>query len=155
MLLKSYSVKEVASVLSMNEETVRRWIRDEKLKAENIGGRVGYRISEDDLKRFILEEKGTKTFTEEMAANMDSMDSLYNGIFGGSNFFNSIANKNFQTNMLNATTEISSGKKKSEEIKKELELLEKSMCLKKEIARLKGELELVENEIRDLRRNKD
>lgn len=34
-----YSVKEIAELLSVNEETVRRWIRDEKLDAERGSGR--------------------------------------------------------------------------------------------------------------------
>jgi len=153
VLLKSYSVKDVASALSMNEETVRRWIRDDKLKAENIGGRVGYRISEDNLKKFILEEKGIKSFTKEMAVEMNSKDSLYNGIFGESNFFNSIAKKNLQISELNNSAKTQNDNCQSEVIRRVQELQEKATWLKNEIAKMEGQLQLIESEITGLEKN--
>ncbi len=42
-----YTVQEVAEKLSVHEETVRRWIKSGKLKAERFGR--AWRIRESDL----------------------------------------------------------------------------------------------------------
>lgn len=53
------STKEAATILGVCEETVRRYIREKKLKASKIGN---YRISDADLAAFIasgrLEQAG-------------------------------------------------------------------------------------------------
>jgi len=46
-----YSQKEVASLLGVSTPTVRKYVKQEKLKTTVIGGRVY--ISEDEIKRFI------------------------------------------------------------------------------------------------------
>lgn len=51
------NVNEASEILNVNEETVRRWIRSGKLKAEKYGGRIGYRIDKKVLDNFILENK--------------------------------------------------------------------------------------------------
>lgn len=48
-----YSVKEVAKMLSVNIETVRRWIRRNELRADEIGGNIGYRITSEQLNDFL------------------------------------------------------------------------------------------------------
>lgn len=45
------SVEEVAQILKMDEETVRRWIRNRQLKAYRFGR--DYRIRRDDFDRFV------------------------------------------------------------------------------------------------------
>ena len=50
--MKSYSVKEVASILNTSEETVRRWIRDGKLKANKNSNKEGHEITEAMLNAF-------------------------------------------------------------------------------------------------------
>lgn len=55
------SIKDVALEFKVSEETVRRWVRDKKLNAENFGGRLGYRISRSELERFQKESKNTTT----------------------------------------------------------------------------------------------
>lgn len=47
------TVKQVARMLQVNDNTVRRAIRDKKLKAINIGGTGGYRIDPQDLKEYL------------------------------------------------------------------------------------------------------
>src|SRR4030081_2729897 len=48
------TVQEVATLLKMNPETVRRWLRDGKLRGYLLGGdRAGYRVAADDLDAFI------------------------------------------------------------------------------------------------------
>lgn len=57
---KSFTVKEIAEMLSVNEETVRRWIRDKKLPAEtNSDG--SFKISPAALAKLIAENKKLST----------------------------------------------------------------------------------------------
>lgn len=51
------TVDEVAGRLSANEKTIRRWIKDGRLPAVNLGHRMGYRIRADDLDRFLSERQ--------------------------------------------------------------------------------------------------
>lgn len=47
-----YSTKQIAKMLNVNEETVRRWIRDGKLKANSKSRKQGNKISIFDLNKF-------------------------------------------------------------------------------------------------------
>jgi excisionase family DNA binding protein len=48
------TVSEVAELLRMHRESVRRWLRDGRLKGGRIGGRrLGYRIPESEVRRVI------------------------------------------------------------------------------------------------------
>ena len=51
--MKTYSVKQIAEMLNTNPETVRRWIRDNKLKAVQTSKKTGNVITEEDLDRFL------------------------------------------------------------------------------------------------------
>lgn len=53
IILKSYSVKQIAEMLETNPETVRRWIRTGKLKAEKTSNKDGNVIFESALKSFL------------------------------------------------------------------------------------------------------
>lgn len=48
-----YTVIQVAALLNINPETVRRWIREEKLHAEQTSKKEGNLISEVDLMKFL------------------------------------------------------------------------------------------------------
>lgn len=48
----TYSVEEVSKILDVNAETVRRWIRSGRLKAEQRVKRGSFTISETELRRF-------------------------------------------------------------------------------------------------------
>ena len=53
------TVQDVAELLKVNEETVRRWIRGGELAVLNLGRpRAGYRIRRDELDSFIKERYG-------------------------------------------------------------------------------------------------
>ena len=53
------TVKAVADLLSVDEETVRRWIRSGDLPVLSLGSaRSGYRIRRDELERFIADRYG-------------------------------------------------------------------------------------------------
>ena len=47
-----YTVKQVAEMLDVDEETVRRWIRNGEMDASSTGRKEGYKISLLDLNKF-------------------------------------------------------------------------------------------------------
>ena len=51
--MTSYSVQQIAEMLSTNPETVRRWIRDKKLNAVQVSRKDGNVITEAELQRFL------------------------------------------------------------------------------------------------------
>ena len=62
--MKTYSVKQIAEMLSTNPETVRRWIRDDKLKAVQVSRKDGNVVSEAELERFL---KATPKYLSKLA----------------------------------------------------------------------------------------
>jgi excisionase family DNA binding protein len=51
---QAFTVSQVASRLRFHPETVRRWLRDGKLRGYLLGGdRGGYRVAETDLEEFM------------------------------------------------------------------------------------------------------
>ena len=64
--MKTYSVKQIAEMLDTNPETVRRWIRDNKLNAVQISKKTGNVISEDELQRFL---KATPKYLPKFTAS--------------------------------------------------------------------------------------
>ena len=51
------TVEEVAMRLQVNEQTIRRWLRDGELSGVPFGGRTGWRVSEDDLLAFLTRRR--------------------------------------------------------------------------------------------------
>ena len=51
--VKSYSVKEISEMLNTNPETVRRWIREKKLKAIIESKKGGHIVYEEALQEFL------------------------------------------------------------------------------------------------------
>lgn len=51
--MKTYTVKEIADMLKIDPETVRRWIRQGKLQAEQTSRKEGNMISEQMLQAFL------------------------------------------------------------------------------------------------------
>lgn len=51
--MKNYNVKQVAEMLNTNPETVRRWVRSNKLKADKVSKKDGLVIKDSDLQRFL------------------------------------------------------------------------------------------------------
>lgn len=64
--MKTYSVKQIAEMLDTNPETVRRWIRDDKLSAVQISKKTGNVVTEDELQRFI---KSTPKYLAKFTAS--------------------------------------------------------------------------------------
>lgn len=65
--MKSYTVKEVAEMLHVNPETVRRWIRDKKLDAVKTSNKGGNKILESELRTFL---KATPAYARSAGALM-------------------------------------------------------------------------------------
>lgn len=55
-----YTVEQIATILFTNVETVRRWIRDGKLKSTFQSNKQGHRIQEKDLQDFLKNSKKYK-----------------------------------------------------------------------------------------------
>jgi excisionase family DNA binding protein len=51
-LVKDLTVEQVAELFSVSRDTVRRWLREGRLKGIDLGGRAGYRISREEVRRF-------------------------------------------------------------------------------------------------------
>ena len=49
------TVQEVAAKLKLNPETVRRWLREGRLRGVKFGRRGGYRVSEAEVQRLLAE----------------------------------------------------------------------------------------------------
>lgn len=63
--MKTYSVKQIAEMLNTNPETVRRWIRDDKLKAVQVSRKDDNVVTEAELERFI---KATPKYLSKVTA---------------------------------------------------------------------------------------
>ena len=55
--MKSFSVEQIAELLNTNPETVRRWIRNDKLHATKSSNKSGWVVSEEELTSFIGKSK--------------------------------------------------------------------------------------------------
>jgi excisionase family DNA binding protein len=52
------TVAEVAARLRVDQETVRRWLRVNKLHGVNLGGAGGWRVTNADLDAFLEDRRG-------------------------------------------------------------------------------------------------
>ena len=65
--MKTYSVKQIAEMLGTNPETVRRWIRDDKMKAVQVSRKDGNIVTEAELERFV---KATPKYLSKLTAGV-------------------------------------------------------------------------------------
>ena len=73
--MKTYSVKQIAELLGTNPETVRRWIRDNKMTAAQVSRKDGNIVTEAELERFIMATP--KYFSKRKAsASLAAMSSV-------------------------------------------------------------------------------
>ena len=144
-----YTVKEIAEMLHINQETVRRWIRDGKLQAERGVGRQGSKVEESVLKEFLEKNKNFSTATS-IGVIGAGVASIVNGFAGGIGFAQSTISAISSSKIRNI---ISSKDKGRKEMYKELEAqkleLEKlAMDIKLDIARQQNELRTLEEQIK-------
>ena len=52
-----YTVEEIAKLLSVHPETIRKWIKSGEMRAIKLGGPAGYRISQSALDQFLRERE--------------------------------------------------------------------------------------------------
>ena len=53
------TVPEVAGMLKLNEQTVRKWLREGRLPGISLGSRqAGWRVRRSDVERFLDERRG-------------------------------------------------------------------------------------------------
>jgi excisionase family DNA binding protein len=52
------TVAQVAEQLQVSEVTVRRWLREGALHGRQLGGRAGWRVSVEELERFMRARDG-------------------------------------------------------------------------------------------------
>ena len=80
--MKMYNVKEISELLSVNEETVRRWIRSGELKASQSSKKQGNVVNEYDLLVFVSDKPKYKKMIggEQNTTNplVDLLDHLIN-----------------------------------------------------------------------------
>ena len=57
---KHYSTKELAELLSVDARTLRRWIREGRLRAAKAGDRL-WRVSESNVQEFLSKREKTQT----------------------------------------------------------------------------------------------
>ncbi len=53
-----FTVEQVAEIIQVHPETVRRWLREGRLKGFALGGKSGWRIRERDIDAFIEDAEG-------------------------------------------------------------------------------------------------
>lgn len=81
--MDSYTVKQVAELLSTNEETVRRWIRSEKLGASMTSKKSGHIITADALSHFVkTTPKYASALTSSAASSPFALSVIVGGLLG-------------------------------------------------------------------------
>ena len=60
------TVEQVAEQLQAHPDTVRRWLREKRLKGHLISRRAGYRIRPDDVRAFAAGEVASMRFTRDV-----------------------------------------------------------------------------------------
>ena len=65
--MKTFSVKQIAEMLGTNPETVRRWIRENKMSAIQTSRKNGNIVTESELERFI---KATPKYFSRLTAGV-------------------------------------------------------------------------------------
>ena len=78
--MKTYSVKQIADMLETNPETIRRWIRDGKLKAIQMSRKKGNQVSEEELRRFL------ETSPKYLIKMSTGISGIFSPVFGAAAF---------------------------------------------------------------------
>ena len=77
--MRAYTSMQVATLLNINPETVRRWIKSGLLKAEKGSNRTGYIIFESDLNVFISQNpkyRYNHELNQQCISTIDALDVL-------------------------------------------------------------------------------
>ena len=81
--MSTYNTKEISELLNVSEETVRRWIRSGKLKAEKSSKKQGNIVYEKDLFEFVSDKSKYKRMIQaevHQSNNPFSLNDLLNDL---------------------------------------------------------------------------
>lgn len=78
--MKTYTVKQIAKLLETNEETIRRWIRDGKLKSIQVSKKEGNVISQAQLDAFL---KTSPKYLSRFAIGLAAITPFVGAAVGG------------------------------------------------------------------------
>lgn len=157
--MEFYTVKDIAIMLSVNEETVRRWIREGKVEAERGNGRQGSKVSDIALKKFLEDNKGlitsgaVATFGSGMLGTVGAgvaaavspiagivAAPIIGGVFLGASLFKKLKSQNQDTQTV-----------KIELMEQEYKLEQQKAQLNTEICRLQNEVNLIDSQINKIK----
>jgi len=143
--MEFYTVKEIAELLLVNDETVRRWIRDNKLSAERGSGRQGSKVLSSSLRDFLYNNKGL--INKNVATELGIETIVVNG-----EVVTGLATKQATFAALNSIKYKDDDETvKIELLEKEFELKKLVMQLKTDIASKQYELEFAESQLSRLK----
>ena len=96
--MRKYNVKEIANLLNVNEETVRRWIRSGCLKSIRTSKKEGNVVDERDLYEFIKTKPKYRTILDLSELQIDyvyneKLEELLNELIRERNILNDRINK--------------------------------------------------------------
>ncbi len=99
---KVYTVQQIAEILSTNPETVRRWIRDKKLKAVQFSKKSGNVIKESALNEFLKESPKYMSRFSVFASMVSPLAGMLSvaGAVGASIAIDNLTDKNVDTGIL-------------------------------------------------------
>ncbi|MDD3394521.1 MAG: helix-turn-helix domain-containing protein [Anaerotignum sp.] len=63
--MKFYTASEIAEILKVTKGTVSEWLREGRMGAVKIGGTKTIRVSEDDLNKFLADNRMVATTSKE------------------------------------------------------------------------------------------
>lgn len=146
--MELYTVRDIAKMLSVNEETVRRWIREGKLDAERGNGRQGSKVSDMALKEFLEENKGLIT-----SSSVETLGMLDKVGVTGSKILKPIVGSFIESNLIKKVKNKSQDKQalKIELMEEEYKLEQQKVQLNIEIYILKSEIKLIDSKLKKIR----
>jgi excisionase family DNA binding protein len=53
-----FTTREIADLLKVSDQTVWRWLKTDRLRGRNFGGKTGWRVRESDLAAFLEGDEG-------------------------------------------------------------------------------------------------
>lgn len=141
-----FTVKEVAKMLAVNAETIRRWIRRGELQADDIGGNVGFRITMNQLESFLKDYKkwDTSVFFPDKTSSKASAEEMT---------MDDIADMGFSDTLKDLFTSNDTDTHKNKKIEimsKKNELMQNRMKLVSTINLLKEQLLIIDKQLAEL-----
>ena len=152
--MKTYTVAQVAEMLSVYPETVRRWIRSGKLKAVQTSRKGGNAISEESLREFLEKDNHAK-YSREAEKTLKVPGAL--GMIAGASLLSAKSGlaTSIVTGILSGAVKVMTSRKGGDDqsenveyITNSIEQLKESISSKKlRVKQLQEEVEMLQREI--------